>query len=215
MRFIDLTGERFGRLVVTSLSEPIVSPSRKSTAWNCLCDCGSTIKTTTSNLRAGNTKSCGCLKLESAPHNKSHGMSREKLYFRWVGMRQRCENRNHKGYALYGGRGIKVCERWKVFENFLTDMGEPPSDEYSIDRIDSDGDYEPSNCRWATSAEQSRNTRRNVLITADGKTMTITDWEKEKGVKPGVFHRRHSLGWPDHQIVNQPVFAGLALRSRK
>lgn len=153
-------GERFGRLVVLS------GQGKKR---ECLCDCGNTIKVgRTSDLTSGNTASCGCLRREVTranrlKHGAASGTKVTRAYGVWQTMLQRCRNpRNHK-WNDYGGRGISVCERWNEFANFLQDMGEPPIG-LSIDRVDNDGNYEPGNCRWATSQQQAANRRRkNVL----------------------------------------------------
>lgn len=154
----DLTGSTFGRLVVLARSG---STRNKSARWECQCSCGATTIVTGKNLLRGITRSCGCLHREGmSALFKRHGMTRTKVHQAWKAMHQRCSNPNRKHYQHYGGRGISVCERWATFENFYEDMGDPPSDRHSIDRIDVDGNYEPSNCRWATWSEQIRNRRR-------------------------------------------------------
>lgn len=124
----------------------------------------------------------------------THGMSYTKAYDVWVSMKSRCLNKKDKSYKNYGGRGIKICDRWLSFQNFYEDMGEPPKGK-TLDRIDNDGDYFPPNCRWATRAQQNRNHRRNVVITWKGKTQTLADWSKETGIKYFTLRGRLKKGW--------------------
>jgi len=144
-KFEDITGQRFGRLVVTGCN----SSKRGGGTWICLCDCGRNKIVDANSLKSGHTQSCGCLR---------HGLCFTPTWWSWVGMTARCRNQNRKAY---GGRGISVCDRWLKFENFLSDMGERPLG-HTIDRINNDGDYEPGNCRWATAKQQSENKRKNT-----------------------------------------------------
>jgi hypothetical protein len=156
----DLTGERFGRLIVLRISE-----RRNGIRWLCACDCGKKTVAYGGHLRAGHTRSCGCIHaemLQSGGGNVSHRASpprhRMAEYECWVSMRSRCRSPKNKNYKHYGGRGIRVCERWEEsFENFIADMGPRPQGRYSIERIDNDGNYEPSNCKWIPLSEQSKN----------------------------------------------------------
>lgn len=156
----DLTGKVFERLTVLSFVG--MTKSRKS-RWLCLCDCGNTKTVHGSNLKTGIAKSCGCLHKELASlvgkANVKHAMNNTPTYKSWCALKRRCLGVNSKDYVRYGGRGIKVCEQWLSFENFFKDMGERPVGK-TIDRINVNGDYEPSNCKWSTSKEQSQN-RRN------------------------------------------------------
>lgn len=204
---IPVAGQKFGRLTAIEATTGL--------KWRFRCDCGVEIERVRATVMGGNTKSCGCHKHDSlVAKNTTHGLSSHPLYQRWAGMIQRCTNINHVGWPNYGGRGIKVCDRWLNFENFLADMGECPSDEHSIERDDSNGNYEPGNCKWATADEQSRNTSRNVIVTVDGKSMTVRDWEIEKGVNRGAFQRRVDLGWPLEKAVTEPIQPGKALERR-
>ena len=155
---IDLTGQRFGRLVV--IGDSMIRRDAKI-VWHCRCDCGNPADVSTILLRDGRTTSCGCRRKEttSAMATK-HGEHGSPEYVNWRALRERCLNPKHKNYPEYGGRGIKVCERWlNSFENFLADMGRRPFPEATVDRKENDGDYEPGNCRWATRLDQTKNRR--------------------------------------------------------
>jgi len=160
---IDLTGQRFGRLVVIKLFS--TGSHGKHARWECLCDCGMKTTVRSNSLRLADTKSCGCLRAEilAKPKpslNKTHGMSKNcREYSSWQAMWNRCRNPNRKDFKYYGGLGIKVCKHWKNFQNFYIDMGPRPEGK-TLDRIDPYGDYKPGNCRWATYYEQTHNRRQ-------------------------------------------------------
>lgn len=160
--FVDMAGVRFGRLVVNGLAGKRTADGLL--VWRCKCDCGKAVDVIGKQLRRGQTQSCGCLLLDrSREANTKHGQKGTRLYRIWGGMLNRIRNPRCKDYFRYGGRGIAVCKRWESsFENFLADMGQPPTSTHSIDRINNDGNYEPGNCRWATPKEQIANRRRNT-----------------------------------------------------
>ena len=154
--------DKFGRLIVIEEVERYRKPSGQTQRqFRCRCECGNETITKLHYLTKGETKSCGCLNLELVKTRPiTHNLSRTKEYKAWLHMKERCYNPNTTQFKYWGGRGIKVCDRWKhSFQNFLEDMGYKPSNEYSLDRINVDGDYEPSNVRWATPLVQSRNRR--------------------------------------------------------
>lgn len=154
----DITGQRFGLL--TAL-KPTGQDANHSTLWLCHCDCGNYKTVSSGHLYQDHTRSCGCKK-GTLIHGYARRKERPVLYTTWQGMRARCNNPKHVGYKNYGGRGIKICERWNDFENFAADMGERPPNT-TLDRISCDGDYEPSNCRWLSKKEQRLNQRAKQL----------------------------------------------------
>lgn len=162
-RVIDLSGRRFGRLIVVRRDG--ASKAGKA-LWLCRCDCGGEKTTLSASLLRGRTTSCGCLQVAEVRarltiHGQASKRSRTVLYKTWAGMKRRCTNPNATGYENYGGRGIRVCDEWMhSFEAFAEHLGERPGPGYSIDRINNDGNYEPGNVRWATRAEQNRNKRK-------------------------------------------------------
>ena len=135
----------------------------------------------------------------------THRMSRTPEYQSWIGMKQRCFNPNTKNYSDYGGRGIKICDRWLNLENFLADMGSRPTAKHSLDRINNNADYSPENCRWSTRVEQQNNTRYNRLITIGNDTRTIAQWENKMGYGRGVIYNRLEDGWSEFDAVMTPV----------
>lgn len=196
----SLNGKRFGRLIVLGIAF-----RNSQIMWNCLCDCGAKFVCSGGNLRRG-TKSCGCWKIEIAgQHGKTHGESHTtKEYGVWCAMLARCENPNSTAYADYGGRGIKVCARWRSYENFLADMGRCPKI-CQIERKDNDGDYTPENCVWTTPDAQCRNRRSNILVPIGDETLVLLDAAKRVGLPYKTVHQRLNHGWTIDRALTEPV----------
>lgn len=203
---IDLTGKTFGMLTVLRVGG---KDNDRAYRWVCECDCGNVMEIRGVSLRATNgTKSCGCMIAISNKRTKTtHGHSRSAdrgacspSYYSWSSMRSRCTNENDSYYHRYGGRGIKVCERWERFENFLSDMGERPAG-LTLDRVNNDGNYEPGNCRWATRAEQHSNRHDNRRLSYGGKTLIIAEWSRLSGTRQQTITWRTNKGWPAGEAI--------------
>ena len=195
-KFKDLSGLKFGRWTVLEH----VKISRRPAHWLCVCECGTKRVLNGHNLRSGITKSCGC-----APRKKrTHGKCKTPEYRVWASMIGRCSYEGDTNFKKYGARGIRVCARWRHdFAAFLSDMGLRPTPKHSIDRIDTNGDYEPGNCRWATMKEQARNTRSNRLITFRGETRCLIEWSEILGMYRKKISRRLDAGIPMADIVRE------------
>ncbi len=197
-RYRVKAGERYGRLTAIKFARRERRPNRRGTRtyWEFLCDCGAVHIADTANVRGSHTRSCGCFQQERRiESNTRHGMKHTTEYQTWRAMHQRCSNQNDVRYSCYGGRGIKVCERWRKFENFYADMGPRPSRKLSLERDNNDGDYEPSNCRWATPKHQARNRRSNRIVTVKGKAMTLAEAVERAGASYGTVAARLNRGW--------------------
>jgi hypothetical protein len=173
--------------------------------YECRCDCGKTMTVFSSNLTRGHSQSCGCLCLE---HNKKQDglcalYGRE--YRTWTCMIRRCENPDDANYHRYGGRGINVCRRWHDFKLFLKDMKPKPTPQMTIERIDNNGNYEPSNCRWATHAEQNRNQITTRILEFNGERLCVTDWGIKFGISKAVIFSRLKRGWTTSKALLTPV----------
>lgn len=192
--FCDLTGQRFGRLVVVRRAQNATRKSgRPRVMWECLCDCGNATYVTPDNLKRGAQVSCGC---HSKEHNRAlrttHGLSNTRLYGIWLAMRRRCHLVTDSAYREYGARGIVVCDEWNSsFEAFKSwSMSHGYADNLSIDRIDNNGNYTPDNCRWVDCVAQANNRRSNRILTYNGESHTVTEWARILGKNPKTLFTR-------------------------
>lgn len=201
---VNLVGHRFGRLEVVSF----VGRADGNRWWECRCVCGNVVRMRTCAVTRAQRKSCGCLHADVMRAKGTHGLSRTPEYEAWRNMIERCENPNLPRYAAWGGRGIKVCERWQDVHAFLADMGYRPSPEHSIDRIDNDGDYRPENCRWATMREQSDNTRRAHLVEHNGVTRCLNEWARLTGIAHQTLCHRYQMGDRGESLFRPPKITG-------
>ena len=205
----DMTGQKIGRLMVIEIAEH--GGHGKTLTWKCLCDCGKEVYVTGKLLRRSDgTKSCGCLKrdvsTQTGKRNLKHGQSNSKLYNVWSSMKKRCNEKNHKSYYRYGGRGITYCSEWEDFNNFMGwALKNGYKENLTLDRIDNDKGYYPENCRWATPKEQSRNRHTNKFLTYKGNTKTIAEWEEILGTKKGTIASRIRHGWSIEKAIETPV----------
>lgn len=195
----NYTGETFGRLTVV---KRVRTNQHNHSVWLCLCSCGKEVEVTINSLTSGNTSSCGCLKKELCTEAfTTHGLTRSRTYHIYRNMQSRCYNHEDKAFKHYGGRGIKICERWLVsFENFLEDMGECPKG-LSIDRIDNNSHYEPVNCRWADNETQANNKRTNVYLLHNGQKLTLTQWSRLVGCSRATIASRMKKGWSPEECL--------------
>lgn len=199
--YIDFTGEKFGLLTVLKRSE---SAKCGAAQWVCICECGNEIIVPSYTLKCGTKKNCGCVK---GPHfNATHGASNTTLYKAWKSMLYRCENPKNRAYKYYGQRGIRVCEEWHDFLSFKKWVDETkPDGEYTIDRIDNNSDYSPTNCRWASCVEQANNRRSNIMLEYNGEVHDLTEWSKLLGFDyKRVHNRMYKLGWTFEKAIITP-----------
>ncbi len=214
-RIVDaasFVGSVFGRLTVVGVAEKL--PGSGNARVMCQCACGSEPKPISlSVLKRGTTVSCGCYGKErrravgqaKASAHRYAGFLKTPEHRCWKQMRDRCEVPHHPAHVNYGALGIAVCERWSDFFSFLDDMGPRPSPSHSLDRIDNSKGYSPENCRWATRAEQNRNTRRSRMITANGETLCALDWSIRLGGSKKVVIKRLRAGWSEQDAVLTPI----------
>lgn len=192
----DLNGRKFGRWTVVERDSESQGGCGRHAKWVCQCECGAVHSVNSSMLVAGKSKSCGCLQSELvSQRNTKHGMYGTKIYEAWNGMMDRCYNPNMKFFKHYGGRGIKVCDEWRDFANFAKDMGNPPTPDHTLDRISTNGDYTPGNCRWATSLTQQNNRRNNIRITHKDVEKSVSEWSRELHIPAWKIRARLRAGW--------------------
>ncbi len=204
MRKQVVIGQEFGKLTV----EKFVSSGPQGRLWLCKCECGKFKNATTGALNSGQTWNCGCHRNAlSSERATRHGLSQIPEYFVWQTMKARCTNKKHRHFGSYGGRGIKVCDRWMTsFQNFISDMGRRTSSKHSIDRIDNEGNYSPENCRWATAFGQGKNRRNNKHLTFKGETLIASEWARRIGITRTVLSDRLSrMGWSLERALTEPL----------
>lgn len=198
----DIIGKRFNRWTVKAYSG--------KSYWLCVCDCGTEKQIFSGNLVNGKTMSCGCWRDEkNSRDNKTHGLTKTVEYRIWAGVKRRCFNMNDASYPAYGGSGVMMCRRWsESFEAFLTDMGNRPSPQHTIDRIDNTKGYEPGNCRWATRLEQAQNKTNNRIITLNGISNVSAEWARVTGIHRATIEFRLDHGWSVEDALTVPVVRG-------
>lgn len=206
-------GERFGRLTTASSTHKLSGSGRRRAAWVCRCDCGGEIVVESGNLRSGNTRWCrSCSSAHKSQHKRKHGHAaknaRSRAYKIWCGVKDRTQRADHLRFSDYGGRGIDMCPEWAAdFTKFLQDMGEPPTQEHTLERVDNGKGYWPGNCVWATPVEQGANKRNNVVIEAFGEKHILAEWARKTGLKSGTIAARLAKGWLPESAVSFDVHA--------
>ena len=205
LKYLNLKDKRFGKLVAVERAKNV----GKKVSWKCLCDCGNETNVLTTNLTTNRIKSCGCLRTErTVQRSTTHNQRHTKLYEVWKTMKQRCFNPKNKGYKNYGGRGIKICDEWKNnYQAFYEwSMNNGYKEGLSIDRIDVNGNYEPSNCRWADRFTQNNNTRKNKPFIINGVSKTIHQWAREYNIPVEIVRSRfYTLHWDIVKALTTPV----------
>lgn len=198
-------GMKFGRLTVVGSKKKVGG----RLVWFCKCVCGKGLNIRDDSLKSGHSKSCGCLSRDvAATRCKTHGLSEIPEYDAWENMRFRCNKTVHLHYKNYGGRGIKVCDRWQnSFMNFYKDVGPRPSSKHSLDRINNNGNYEPGNVRWTTQVVQVRNSRKFILVEFNGKKQSLADWAEETGLPRNTIYMRLYNNWSTEEALTTPQFA--------
>lgn len=201
---IDLTGKQFGRLTALSVSG---KDKVNHTVWLCKCSCGAETNVQSSHLITNHTRSCGCLLQETRAKHGLCGESGNKPYSAWHSMVARCYNPKAKNFPNYGGRGITVCERWRYDpSNFFNDMGYPDDEKLTLERIDVNGNYEPTNCKWASMKDQQRNKRDNVIIEFNNEKLCVSEWCERLNLKSSTLRNRLTVrGWSIEKSLTTPA----------
>lgn len=223
----DISGQRFGRLSVSRFMDTVPQRKGRAARWICRCDCGQETIAYGYLLRSGNTSSCGCLSRDTtAARNRRHGNAgrgrKSVEYTAWMNMKNRCYNPKNEKFAIYGGRGIRVCARWlngedgkTGFECFIADMERKPTPEMSLDRFpNGDGNYEPGNCRWATQTQQVRNSSQATLLEVDQRRVPMVEAAEMVSMPYGRLRSRKRYGWSDDDALTRPVFVPLTITIR-
>lgn len=205
-RITNIKGKKFGRLTAIEFVE--IDKFHRA-IWKCMCSCGKECKVAYSSLKSGNTMSCGCIHDELFKKNRfrhdKHNLSNSRIFHIWTGMKQRCYNKNSPKFHRYGGRGISVCDEWlhdfQAFYDWSMDHGY--DDDLTIDRINNDGNYEPSNCRWVTAKEQANNVSYNLIFEMNGKKQTLKQWSEDLGINyVTLYSRIYRNGWSFEKAIS-------------
>ncbi len=205
----DLTGKVFGLWTVISFNRSEKEGNHYRTYWNCKCACGGERVVRGDILKSGGSKSCGCYGkdrslIELPEYTEEEAFKKAKSVYKH--MKQRCYNLNKTRFSDYGGRGIKICDRWlESFENFYEDMGTPPTNLHQLDRVDNEGDYSPDNCKWSTPSENNRNKRDSHMLTYNGVTQCVTAWADELNIDASTLFNRIARGWDDEKVITTPL----------
>lgn len=202
-----MIGRKFGRLTVEAYHSHGAGRMLK---YTCRCECGGMAICYGNNLRTGTSKSCGCLQKErTSAARTTHGKRHTRVWQAWMSMKNRCYTTSAPGYKNYGGRGISVCERWRhSFENFYADMGEQPTTKHTLERLDTNGNYEPENCEWATYTKQARNKRSNRMVDLHGDRRCLAEWIELLGLDPVLVKTRIGRGWSAERALTTPKKQG-------
>ena len=221
-KFLDLTGQRFGKLTVIKFSKDVQSGNRKRKYWLCRCDCGNIKEVRTDCLTSGNVKSCGCLHIENSYKNLTdkyqfkakYQIQNKRLYCIWYGMKQRCCNSENENYPRYGGRGITICNEWLNFDNFAKwALNNGYADNLSIDRINNDGDYKHNNCRWTDNKEQCINRITNIKVKYKNKEITLIELSEITNIPHKTLLERYHRGDREDRLI-RPVTKNIENHSK-